>query len=191
MSGEIRDWPRVDSEQLGDYRVFQLRQDTRRSPRTGKHHTFYVLDTGDWINVVAVTNDDQIVLIRQFRHGIEEVTLEIPGGMVDETDGSPMESARRELLEETGYEAEELVHIGTMTPNPAILNNRCHTYLALNARLVAAPQMDGSEDIQTVLVEAAEVPALIASGQINHALVLAAFYFYGQYRTCSLSESGS
>lgn len=191
MSGEIRDWPRVDSEQLGDYRVFQLRQDTRRSPRTGKHHTFYVLDTGDWINVVAVTNDDQIVLIRQFRHGIEEVTLEIPGGMVDETDGSPMESARRELLEETGYEAEELVHIGTMTPNPAILNNRCHTYLALNARLVAAPQMDGSEDIQTELVEAAEVPALIASGQINHALVLAAFYFYGQYRTCSLSESGS
>lgn len=191
MSGEIRDWPRVDSEQLGDYRVFQLRQDTRRSPRTGIHHTFYVLDTGDWINVVAVTNDDQIVLIRQFRHGIEEVTLEIPGGMVDETDGSPMESARRELLEETGYEAEELVHIGTMTPNPAILNNRCHTYLALNARLVAAPQMDGSEDIQTVLVEAAEVPALIASGQINHALVLAAFYFYGQYRTCSLSESGS
>lgn len=182
MSGQISDWPRVDSEELGDFRIFQLRKDTRQSPRTGKRHTFYVLDTGDWINVVPVTKDDKVVLIRQFRHGIEEVTLEIPGGMVDDADGSPMESARRELLEETGYEAEELIHIGTMTPNPAILNNRCHTFLALNARLVAAPQMDGSEDIQTELVDAAEVPALIASGQINHALVIAAFYFYSQHQ---------
>ena len=183
MGKEVKQWPMSSSRQLGDYRVFRLRQDTRRSPRTGRDHTFFVLDTGDWINVVAVTADDKVVLIRQFRHGIEEVTLEIPGGMVDEDDISPLESARRELLEETGYAAEEWIHIGTVTPNPAILNNRCHTYLAQNARLVAAPQMDGSEDIQTAVVDAAEIPALITSGQINHALVIAAFYFYGQYRS--------
>ena len=182
MSEKVEQWPISDSRQLGDYRVFRLRQDTRQSPRTGRDHTFYVLEAGDWINVVAVTPDNKIVLIQQFRHGTEEVTLEIPGGMVDEADGAPLESARRELLEETGYAADELIHIGTMTPNPAILDNRCHTFLARNARLVAAPQMDGSEDIQTELVDADQIPALITSGQINHALVIAAFYFYEQYQ---------
>ncbi|HSG16845.1 MAG TPA: NUDIX hydrolase [Anaerolineae bacterium] len=180
MTKEVRHWPLTNSQELGDYRVFRLRQDRRESPRTGRDHTFFVLDTGDWINVVPVTPDNKIVLIRQFRHGVEEVTLEIPGGMVDESDESPMVSARRELLEETGYAADELIHIGTVTPNPAILNNRCHTFLARNARLVSVPHMDGSEDIQTDLVDAGEIPGLIMSGQINHALVIAAFYFYSQ-----------
>lgn len=181
MSDDVKDWPLLDSEELGDYRVFRLRQDTRRSPRTGRKHNFFVLETGDWINVVPVTPDNRIVLIRQFRHGIAEVTLEIPGGMVD-GDESPLETARRELLEETGYEAEELLHIGTVLPNPAILNNHCHTFLARNARYVRAPALDGSEDIQVDVVDAAEVPGLIASGQISHALVVAAFYFYGQFK---------
>lgn len=180
MKDKVREWSLIDSQPLGDYRVFQLRQDTRRSPRTGRQHTFFVLETGDWINVVPVTPDNKIVLIRQFRHGTEEVTLEIPGGMVDEGE-APESSARRELLEETGYAAEELVHIGTVTPNPAILNNRCHTFLARSAVHVAEPAMDGSEDIAVELVDASDVPALITSGQISHALVIAAFYFYSQY----------
>ena len=180
MSKTVKDWPRTASQELGDYRVFRLRQDTRLSPRTGKQHDFFVLDTGDWINVVPVTPENKIILIRQFRHGTEEVTLEIPGGMVD-GDEAPVLSAQRELLEETGYEAEEMVHIGTVTPNPAILNNRCHTFLARNARYVTEPNMDGSEDIQVEVVEATKVPALIASGKISHALVIAAFYFYGQH----------
>lgn len=180
MSDTVENWSRTDSRVLGDFRVFRLREDTRLSPRTGKHHKFFVLDTGDWINVVPVTPDNRIVLIRQFRHGTEEVTLEIPGGMVDAGE-PPKLSARRELLEETGYEAEELVHIGTMTPNPAILNNRCHTFLARNVRYVAEPKMDGSEDIQVEVVHSSEVPGLIATGKISHALVIAAFYFYGQY----------
>jgi ADP-ribose pyrophosphatase len=181
VSSEVRKWPRIDSRQLGDYRVFQLRQDTRISPRTGRQHKFFVLETGDWINVVPVTPDNKIVLIRQFRHGIAEVTLEIPGGMVDEGE-EPGTSARRELLEETGYQAEEMIHIGTVTPNPAILSNRCHTFLARNARHVSEQALEGSEDIQVELVGAAEIPGLISSGQISHALVIAAFYFYDQFR---------
>ncbi|MGD8804805.1 MAG: NUDIX hydrolase [Chloroflexota bacterium] len=181
MSEELKDWPRIKSQQLGDYRVFQLRQDTRVSPRTGQKHNFFVLDTGDWINVVPVTPDNKIVLIRQFRHGIAEITLEIPGGMVDDNE-LPVSSARRELLEETGYEAEEMIHIGTVTPNPAILSNRCHTFLARNARQVSQPSLDGSEDIRVKVVNAAEVPTLITTGQITHALVIAAFYFYDQFR---------
>ncbi len=185
----IESWKKRSSKLLGDYRIFQLRRDRSRSPRTGKEHDFYVLDTGDWINVVPITSDGQIVLIRQYRHGTEEVTLEIPGGMVDNADGSPRDSAERELLEETGYAADTFVHIGTVTPNPAILNNRCHTYLAINARPVGPPQLDGSEDIEFELIDQNAIPHLVVSGRITHALVIAAFYFYEQYKTNSPSST--
>jgi ADP-ribose pyrophosphatase len=187
----IESWLKLSSKLLGDYRVFQLRQDRSRSPRTGKEHDFYVLDTGDWVNVVPLTSEGQIVLIHQYRHGTEEITLEIPGGMVDTSDGSPRDSAERELLEETGYSADTFLHIGTVTPNPAILNNRCHTYLAINARPIGVPQLDGSEDIEFELVDQDSIPHLVASGQITHALVIAAFYFYEQYRSVSPSSTTS
>lgn len=177
----IENWSKIASQVLGDYRVFRLRQDWSRSPRTGREHNFFVLETGDWVNVIPITPEGQVVLIRQYRHGIEAVTLEIPGGMVDSNDGQPGQSAERELLEETGYRAEKIIHIGTTTPNPAILNNRCHSFLALNARPITSPQLDGSEDIEFELVDIAAIPDLIASGQITHALVIAAFYFYDQY----------
>lgn len=177
----IENWPKVNSQELGNFRVFTLRQDTSRSPRTGQEHDFYVLDTADWINVIAVTKENKVVLIRQYRHGAEEVTLEIPGGMVDSADESPRKSAERELLEETGYAASEFIHIGTTTPNPAILNNRCYTFWAPDARQVGPPNFDGSEDIQFELVDLVAVPDLITSGQISHALVIAAFYFYERY----------
>ncbi|MCI0394796.1 MAG: NUDIX hydrolase [Chloroflexi bacterium] len=178
----VQPWPKIESRPLGSYRVFTLRQDTSRSPRTGREHHFYVLDSTDWINVIPLTPEGQIVLIRQYRHGTEEVTLEIPGGMVDLEDGSPAVSAARELLEETGYAAEEMVPLGSVSPNPAILSNRCHTFLARQARPVATPLMDGAEDIQFELVEQSAIPHLITSGQITHALVIAAFYFYEQHQ---------
>jgi ADP-ribose pyrophosphatase len=178
----IEDWSRLDSQVLGDYRIFRLREDTSRSPRTGREHNFFVLETGDWTNVIPITQNGQVVLIRQYRHGIESVTLEIPGGMVGPDDDDPVEAAERELLEETGYRAEKLIHIGTMAPNPAILDNYLHTFLAEDARPVASPQPEGTEDIEFDLVDISDIPELIASGQINHALVIAAFYFFDQYR---------
>lgn len=181
MNDKIQPWSRIDSLVLADYRIFRLRRDRSRSPRTGLEHEFFVLDTGDWVNVVPVTPDNRVVLIRQYRHGIEEVTLEIPGGMVDDDDGAAKETAERELLEETGYVAEEMIYIGSVTPNPAILSNRCHTFLARNVRPVGPPQLDGSEDIQIELADLDKIPGLIVGGQISHALVIAAFYFHEQY----------
>lgn len=178
----IEDWSKLDSQLLGDYRIFRLREDTSRSPRTGREHNFFVLETVDWTNVIPVTPEGQVVLIRQYRHGTEEVTLEIPGGMVESEDDEPGEAAERELLEETGYRAEKLIHIGTMTPNPAIQDNYLHTFLAENARKVSKPQPEGTEDIEFDLVNISDIPEMIASGRINHALVIAAFYFYDQYR---------
>ena len=94
----------------------------------------------------------------------------------------PLDCARRELLEETGYAAGDVIHIGSVDPNPAFLNNQCHTYLALDAHWVQAPQFDGAEDIAVEEIDLAEVPGLIRNGRITHALVVAAFYHYERYR---------
>lgn len=174
----IEKWPKLGSKIRGDYRIFQLREDISRSPRTGREHSFFVLDSADWINVIPVTPEGQIVLIRQYRHGTEEITLEVPGGMVDATDGSPKESAARELLEETGYAAQDISQIGAVTPNPAILSNVCITYLAKDVHKVAEPQLEGSEDIEVELFDLKNIQEMIAAGQITHALTIAAFYYY-------------
>ncbi|MCB8977005.1 MAG: NUDIX hydrolase [Ardenticatenaceae bacterium] len=178
----VEDWEKLDSEEIANYRIFKMRRDVRRSPRTGAEHSFFVLQSPDWVNVVALTPENQVVLIHQFRHGTERVTLEIPGGMVDPHENDPAEAIRRELLEETGYAAEEVIHIGTVDPNPAFLDNRCYTYLALNARWQQAPQFDGAEDIAVELVPIDDIPGMIGNGRITHALVVAAFYHYENYK---------
>jgi 8-oxo-dGTP pyrophosphatase MutT (NUDIX family) len=178
----VEDWEKLDSEEIANYRIFKMRRETRRSPRTRAEHNFFVLESPDWVNIVPLTPDGRVVMIHQFRHGTAEVTLEVPGGMVDASDGDPAESVRRELLEETGYAADVIIHIGTVQPNPAFLNNKCYTYLALNARYQQPPQLDGSEDIAVELVPLADVDGLIRNGRISHALVVAAFYHYENYK---------
>jgi 8-oxo-dGTP pyrophosphatase MutT (NUDIX family) len=175
-------WKNISSEELADYHIFKLRRETRRSPRTGAEYSFFVLHTPDWVNVIPLTPEGKVVMIHQFRQGTAVKTLEIPGGMVDDGESDPSEAARRELLEETGYVAAELIHIGTVDPNPAFLDNQCHTYLALNARWQQSPQFDGSEDIAVEEVPLAEIAGLIGNGRITHALVVAAFYHYENYR---------
>jgi 8-oxo-dGTP pyrophosphatase MutT (NUDIX family) len=179
-------WNSIEKKELGDYYIFRLTQQRSRSPRNGRIHNFYVLETPDWVNVIPITPEGKVVLIRQYRVGVNEVTLEIPGGMVDEADGDPAESARRELLEETGYAAEGFVKIGRVTSNPAFINNYTHTYLALNARLTGQTSFDSAEYIEFELADIDAIPALIASGQITHSLVIAAFYHYENYRSGNL-----
>lgn len=178
----VQKWDKLNSKSLGDYRIFKARADTTRSPRTGKEHTFFVLEAPDWINVIPITPQGKVVMIHQFRHGNKEITLEIPGGMMDLEDPSPAETARRELLEETGYEVDDIIHIGSVAPNPAFLDNQLHTFLATNARWKQTPQFDGAEDIAVEEIDLAEIPHLIATGRITHALVVAAFYHYEHYK---------
>lgn len=173
----IKRWQKLDSEYLGDFRIFRIRADSSLSPRTGNVHRFFVLESPDWVNVIPLTAEGKVVMIRQFRHGTEDVTLEVPGGMVDEADGDPSVSAAREMREETGYEADSVVHLGTVAPNPAFLNNRCHSFLARNARRVADAQLDGAEDIEFEEIPLEQIPALIRVGRITHSLTIAAFYF--------------
>jgi 8-oxo-dGTP pyrophosphatase MutT (NUDIX family) len=116
--------------------------------------------------------------VRQFRHGVRQVSLEIPGGMVDEGE-APDVAALRELHEETGYTAPAVRRLGELWPNPAIQNNHCHLFVAENCRLTSAPQPDPRERIEVVTYPLAEVPRLIAEGAIRHALVICALALLG------------
>lgn len=177
----VLSWEKTTSKLIGDFRIFTLRQDTRISPRTGQAHNFFVIDSRDWINVIPLTPEGKVVFIHQFRHGTAEVSLEIPGGIVDAEDPSVAETARRELLEETGYEVEQIIHIGTIDPNPAFLNNHCYTFLALGAHKTQEVQFDSAEDIAVEEIDLSEVEGMINNGRIRHSLVVAAFYHLERY----------
>lgn len=168
-------WDIVSSERRDRLRIFGLRVDRAVSPRTGAAHDFYVLESDSWVNVIPITPEREVVLIRQYRHGTREVTLEIPGGIVERGD-SPQAAARRELQEETGYEAGEMVALGFVHPNPAFLDNRCYTFLAQDARRAGLQSQDEKEDIEVLLQPLAEIPRAIREGSITHSLVIAAFY---------------
>jgi 8-oxo-dGTP pyrophosphatase MutT (NUDIX family) len=140
-------------------------------------HDFYVIESRDWINIIPLTDDHQVVMIRQYRHGSREVTLEIPGGLVDPGD-TPKKAAARELLEETGYQAKKWVKIGVVNPNPALFNNRCYTFLAQGIKKISTPTPDQTEDIEVVLIPLADIPGLILKREIDHAMVITAFAWY-------------
>ena len=176
----VADWKLKSTRPLHDYRIFRTRGDTRESPRTGIEHEFYVLESPDWVNIVAVTESKEIVLINQFRHGVSSSVLEIPGGMIDEGE-APILSAKRELLEETGYAADVFIELGKVHPNPAIFDNVCYTFLAKTAKKIREPEFESAEDIETVLYPVSDIKKLIKSGEITHSLVLNALFFYLNY----------
>jgi len=173
----IKPWPSIRSRSGQSFRVFSIRTDTAISPRTGAEHDFYTIESRDWINIIPLTADHRVVMIRQYRHGSREVTLEIPGGLMDPGD-TPEKAAARELLEETGYHGEDWIKIGEVNPNPALFNNRCHTFLAQNVKKVHDPMPDQTEDIEVVLIPLSDIPELIRKGEIDHAMVITAFTWY-------------
>ena len=169
-------WPFVREEREVDFRIFRARVKIATHPTSSEEHRFTVLEGADWANVVALTDRGEVVLIRQFRHGTDAVTLEIPGGAVDPGE-THEEAATRELLEETGHEARRWTKLGEVHPNPALQNNLCSTWLAEGARRVCEPKLDEGEAIEVKTVPLRDIKPLIARGEITHALVVAAFYF--------------
>ena len=178
----IRPWKKVRSTPIGDFRIFKLRSDVKLSPRTGREHDFFVLDSVHWVNVIALTPGQKLVMIEQFRHGSNTVELEIPGGMMDAGENDPVATAVRELREETGYEGENARLLGRIWSNPAILCNRTYTVLIENCRLKHDVDWDHGEDLATRLVPAANITKLIAGEKIGHSLVVVALCHFDLWR---------
>lgn len=175
LLGLVPPWTVEEEDELAETSIFTLHRRRCTSPRTGRTGDFVYLEVPDWVNVIALTADREVVMIEQFRHGLVEVTLEIPGGTVDPGE-DPVQAGLRELREETGFVGSGADLIGAVAPNPAIQDNLCHTVLVRDVRPEGETEPEGLEEIEVRLVEIDRIADLVRWGVINHALVVAAFH---------------
>ena len=174
-------WKTVSEESIGDFRIFSMREITAKSPRTKEEHPFIVLDGNDWINIIALTPEKKIVLVKQYRFGTSKSELEIPGGIIEKGE-DPMEAGIRELKEETGYVGTKARYLGHIDPNPAFQTNKCHTILVEDCQKVDEQNLDPGEDIQVEIVSTQKMENYINEGTIRHSLVISAFRLYDIYK---------
>lgn len=172
----VQSWRVTRRETLFSHRLFDLCRESLAA-ESGETREALTLDAPCWVNVIALVPGERVLLIRQWRYGIGGPTLEIPGGMVEGGE-DPQAAAGRELFEETGYRAGRLTYLGEVEPNPAFITNRCLTYIAQDLEQMGEPEGDGEEELTVESVALGEVPRLIMSGAIRHALVIAAFYLF-------------
>jgi ADP-ribose pyrophosphatase len=184
----IEKWQRLASKLLLDLRILKVLEVTASSKRGIAPHPFYVFDTVDWINVLPITSDGQVVFVKQYRHGSDEISLEIPGGMVDPGEG-PEAAAARECLEESGFSASGLISLGALRPNPAIFNNFLHTFVAFDVQHAGEIQNTATEETELVLLDLEVLPQMMLDGEIDHALVVATIWRYFYARAHGLMPS--
>jgi 8-oxo-dGTP pyrophosphatase MutT (NUDIX family) len=174
-------WLSLSMEEVYKSTVFSLQKERSRCLRTGAENDFYYFKCVNWINVIAVTEKSELMMIKQYRHGSGQFELEIPGGAIDSSDADPLEAGARELFEETGCAGKPVGIIGQVCPNPALQGNICYTALIKDAKKIAEPNMESTEDIESFFVPYIEVLEKIKSGEIRHGLVLNALHFYQLY----------
>ena len=169
----LKRWRKIKSKQDIDLKLFRVRWDQMENPRTKQVLERLVLETEDWVNVVPITKDNRVVIVNQYRFGVEKIIPEIPGGLIDTGEDSKS-AAIRELEEETGYTGGEWIYLGSVEPNPAFHTNLCHHWLALGVEKTTNPSLDAGEDISVDTFTYGEIRQMIAGGQICHVLALSA-----------------
>jgi 8-oxo-dGTP pyrophosphatase MutT (NUDIX family) len=185
--GKAGSWRELSSRVLAHYKIFDVSASERES-ENGRRGTFYLINSCDWAGVIPVVDTAagrMIVMIRQYRHGTGRLCLEFPGGIVEPGE-DPAVAVSRELKEETGYEAEFMVPLGSVSPNPAFMTNVFHAFVAEGCRLAGDQRLDDEEEIEVSLVPEHEAVDLVGAEDYGHALMTATLFLYMRYRGLSL-----
>lgn len=168
-------WEKLDSRYVYDDRWFRARADTCRFPDGRIITPYYVVELPDWCNSIVVTEDEKIVMVRQYRYPVDQVTYELPGGIIEKGE-QPVEAAKREVAEETGYQAKETELLMTLRPNPAINDNTAYFFLATGARPIVSTNPDAFEEVYTELFSKAEILQLLRENRMQHACMVGPMY---------------
>lgn len=167
-------WQILESDELYRNPYFVFRRDTCALPNARIMPAYYVWELVDWVNVVALTRDNRLILVNQYRHAAGKRFYEFPGGTTEpESAENPETAARRELLEETGYAPGCLQYLGMHYPNPGLQDNRLHVYLATECERVSEQKLDTFEDIVVELVDPQQLLLVIEQGYPMHSLMMA------------------
>ncbi len=175
-------WKIIKTKKLVEDKWLTLRADTCETERGIIVDPFYVVECSDWVEIVAFNDNEEILLIQQYRHAAGKISTELPSGIMESEDASPIEAAKRELLEETGCTADLFEHVGRLHPNPARQNNRNHCILALGTRVIQEPQPDLTEDIRFEFVPLKKLIELIEKGTFFQALHISSLFLALKHR---------
>jgi len=174
---KLGSWRELSRETVADARIFTLERSMAESPVDGQARAFHRIRSVDWAQLLPITANNEAVMVRQYRHGPQRMTLEMPGGLIDPGE-DPATAAQRECLEETGYRARSVYPLGSVNPNPALFAHRLYSFYATDVEPERAIQNTGSEVTEVVLVPVADLEGLLLAGEIEHALVVGALWRY-------------
>jgi 8-oxo-dGTP pyrophosphatase MutT (NUDIX family) len=176
-------WEIEKSEYIVSDKWLKVRSDKCRMPNGRIVEPYYIIEYPDWINVVGITKEKDVVFVKLYRHGIAKTVLELPSGTIEACDKAPVEAAKRELLEETGYTSDNFLQTGIVSPNPSNHTNLNYCFIAKDLELVSKPQLDCTEEIETILIPVEKAIDMFTNGEFLQAMHVSSFYYAMKYLT--------